>query len=221
MMTNKNIKVELVVTPNMQIVTKLAADYIRRATTHLEHSMMFEATGLTTEDIANYFADLLVLKAVQVQDERLGKRIFNKENDKLRIPVGFTPFTTAIGDVETEEYQIHVVCNSDLILKKSERTEISEKLYQLDKFMPTVKKQFKPGEFGNEAMFAIVDTTEDIDVTNVSTFTGKSIDDALLAISAVLGLKVQSQGMNCLYPNFRLIDVDQIRNMFIDTIEVE
>lgn len=224
MKTLKNIKVQVTINPAEEIISKLANDYIVRASTHPEHELMFKATGLTKEEIKHYYVSLLKLKARQVHDERKGERIFHTLNNQLAVPIGFTPFLGAIGDVHTEEYELLITVEGDdgQIDEKNRETlrETSEKFKQLDAFMPVVRKQFKPGEDGSEAIFAIAEFKPEMDNSEVSVFAGQEVDEALLAISAVLGLKVQSQGMICLYPTFHLIETDMVRGMFVEKMKI-
>lgn len=220
------------VRPDVNILTKLAADYERRATTHPEHNALYAQTGLDIDTLTSYFVTAIWRKARAIRLTNESSKVADRHLlQRLHFPAGICRHIMSIGNVKSAEYEIQVVeeriVNADEagyepfmghILDDDQLREVSEKLYQLDSFMPTFTKQYKFDVDGDEAMFGIIDpkfapAMEDGQVV-VRTFTGKAIDAKYLEITAVLGLKPAGSNSPILYPNVTVVDADAIRKQF-------
>lgn len=234
-MANGKLTLQVAVNPDVNILKKLASDYVARATTHPEHSLLFAQTGLSIDDITAYFVSALWRKARGVRLETEGRKIPDKDLlKKLHFPMGFCRHIISIGNVESAEYRINVIEEQIVdstvdgkevphplkywLLDDDEMRRVSQGLFSLDYFMPTAYKQYKFDNEGDEAMFGIIDLkfseVADEGQKFVSTFTGHAIDEKYLEITAVLGLKVAGSNTPILYPNLKSIDVDAIRSQF-------
>lgn len=234
-MANGKLTLQVAVNPDVNILKKLAADYVARATTHPEHNLLFKQTGLSIDDITAYFVSALWRKARGVRLETEGRKIPDKHLlQKLHFPMGFCRHIISIGNVESAEYRIYVteeqIIDSNVdgkevphplkywLLDDEKMREVSQALFALDHFMPTAYKQYKFDNEGDEAMFGIINLkfseVADKDERFVSTFTGHAIDEKYLEITAVLGLKATGSNSPILYPNLTSIDVDAIRSQF-------
>lgn len=234
-MANGKQTLQVAVNPDVNILKKLASDYVARATTHPEHNLLFTQTGLTIDKITAYFVSALWRKARGVRLETEGRKIPDKHLlQKLHFPMGFCRHIISIGNVESAEYRIYVTEEQIVstivdgkevphplefwLLEDDEMREVSQALFALDHFMPTAYKQYKFDNEGDEAMFGIIDLkfaqVAEEGERFVSTFTGHAIDEKYLEITAVLGLKVAGSNSPILYPNLTNIDVDAIRSQF-------
>lgn len=234
-MANGKKTLQVAVNPDVNILKKLAGDYVARATTHPEHNLLFNQTGLTIDKITSYFVSALWRKARGVRLETEGRKIPDKHLlQKLHFPMGFCRHIISIGNVESAEYRIYVTEEQIVstivdgkevphplefwLMEDDDMREVSEALFTLDHFMPTAYKQYKFDNEGDEAMFGIIDLkfaqVADERERFVSTFTGHAIDEKYLEITAVLGLKVAGSNSPILYPNLTSIDVDAIRSQF-------
>ena len=224
-------KLKVMVNPDINIIKKIAADYERRATTHKDHEMLYSFTDLTIDDLTSYFVSALWRKARAIRLSTEGSTIPDRKMlNKLWFPAGFCRHIMSIGNIRTSEYVINVeeerIPNDDniqstlreFLLEDDQMREISEKLFQLQSFMPVYTSQFKFDNDGDEAMFGIIDVEHkfvDDDVIPVRSFTNQAIDEKYLEITAVLGLKVAGSNSPILYPNFGSIRVDAIRTQFV------
>lgn len=234
-MANGKQTLQVAVNPDVNILKKLASDYVARATTHPEHNLLFTQTGLTIDKITAYFVSALWRKARGVRLETEGRKIPDKHLlQKLHFPMGFCRHIISIGNVESAEYRIYVTEEQIVstivdgkevphplefwLLEDDGMREVSQALFALDHFMPTAYKQYKFDNEGDEAMFGIIDLkfaqVAEEGERFVSTFTGHAIDEKYLEITAVLGLKVAGSNSPILYPNLTNIDVDAIRSQF-------
>lgn len=235
-MAKMKFTLQVAVNPDVNILQKLASDYVSRATTHPEHSALFNQTNLSIDKLTSYFVSALWRKARGVRYETEGRKIPDKQLlQKLHFPMGFCRHIISIGNIETAEYQINVteerIVNtfdeegkeiphplSAWLLTDDEMREVSQALFQLDTFMPTAYKQYKFDGNGDEAMLGIINPdfskVAGEDARFISTFTGNAIDEKYLEITAVLGLKVAGSNSPILYPNLTSIDVDAIRLQF-------
>lgn len=234
MSTPKTITLHVSVNPDMTILTKLASDYELRATTHPNHRAMYEATNLTVQKLAKYFATALWYKAKGCRLATEGNRIgFSRLVQRLHFPMGFCRHIMSIGNVETPEYRILVIegldsvkdvegnvvtKNPSFLLSDDEMLQISEDLFMLRNFMPTATKQYKFDMPGDDAMFGVVEysATDTLRASDIclNVFTGKAFDDKYLEITAVLGLKPARLNSAILYPNVSMISLDAIRTQF-------
>lgn len=236
-MAKMNITLQVAVNPDVNILQKLASDYVSRATTHPEHNILFHRTGLTIDKLTSYFVSALWRKARGIRYETEGRAIPDKQFlQKLHFPMGFCRHIISIGNITTAEYRINVteerIVNSvdedgkeiphplsAWLQTDDEMREVSQALFALDAFMPTAYKQFKfDDNSGDEAMLGIINP-DFLKVSNdeqrfISTFTGNAIDEKYLEITAVLGLKAVGSNSPILYPNLTSIDVDAIRLQF-------
>lgn len=231
MTTINQIKLKVMVNPDINIITKIAADYERRATTHQDHAILYKYTGLTIDDLVTYFVSALWRKARAIRFSTEGSNIPDRKLlNKLWFPAGFCRHIMSIGNVRTPEYVINVeeerMSKDDkavgsinkYLLNDADMREISEKLFQLSSFMPVYTAQYKFDQDGDEAMFGIIDTEHkfyDDEIIPIRSFTNQAIDDKYLEITAVLGLKVAGSNSPILYPNLGSIRVDVIRTQFI------
>ena len=230
MTTINPIKLKVMVNPDINIIRKIAADYERRATTHTEHYVLYQTTGLNIDNITSYFVSALWRKARAIRLSTEGSSIPDRKMlNKLWFPAGFCRHIMSIGNIRTSEYVINVEeeripvdesIHSNLrefLLDDDEMREISEKLFQLSSFMPTYTSQYKFDNDGDEAMFGIVDVEHkffDEDCVTVRSFTNQAVDEKYLEITALLGLKVAGSNSPILYPNLGSIRIDAIRIQF-------
>lgn len=234
-MTKTKITLQVAVYPDVNILSKLASDYVLRATTHPEHEALFNQTGLSIDKITSYFVSALWRKARGVRFETEGRKIPDKHLlQKLHFPMGFCRHIISIGNVESAEYRINVTEEQIItdvydgkerlhpleswLMTDDEMREVSQGLFALDSFMPTAYKQYKFDNNGDEAMFGIIDPkfaeVASEDERFISTFSGKAIDEKYLEITAVLGLKAVGLNSPILYPNLTSVNVDAIRQQF-------
>lgn len=234
-MTKGKVTLQVAVYPDINILSKMAGDYVSRAMTHPEHKALFDQTGLTIDKLTAYFVSALWRKARGVRLETQGLSVPDRHLlQRLHFPMGFCRHIISIGNVQTAEYQINVVEEQIVdsvngkktvphplkswLLTDDEMREISQGLFKLDTFMPTAYKQYKFDGDGDEAMLGIINSdftkVADDDCRFISTFTGNAIDEKYLEITAVLGLKVAGSNSPILYPNLTSIDVDAIRLQF-------
>lgn len=210
-----NVKLQLTVSPNDKILNFIANTWYNRATLHTDHRLMIESIGLTRDNVKSYFHDLVLKAAKFSEDVRTGEKNELSFLRKLYVPAAFGMILNGIGDVSTPEYDLNVVHSENPYdLDDKEMLEISGKFLAIRDFEPSENNQFGYNTLeGDECMFAIVDESYlklDSGQSALRKFTGKSIDDAFLAATAVVGLKPVSTDTKLLYPMIGVIEHDNI-----------
>lgn len=210
-----NVKLQLTVSPNDKILNFIANTWYNRATLHTDHRLMIESIGLTRDNVKSYFHDLVLKAAKFSEDMRTGEKNELSFLRKLYVPAAFGMILNGIGDVSTPEYDLNVVHSENPYeLDDKKMLEISGKFLAIRDFEPSENNQFGYNTLeGDECMFAIVDESYlklESGQSALRKFTGKSIDDAFLAATAVVGLKPVSTDTKLLYPTIGVIEHDNI-----------